>query len=84
MISETLEQYLLSRLDEHVDDLDFEDIKEMEEFKELMIEQITEGADLIEICSLMEITKAKVLEYFPEEIIRESMMEIYGYAEYEH
>ena len=82
-MSETIEQYLLDNLEQHLDDLDFEDEEEMEDFKKLMIEQINEGSDLIEICSLMEIPKSKLLEHYTEEFINQSMMEIYGEEEYE-
>ena len=82
-MSETLEVYLLNNLDKHIDDLDFDDDEEIEDFKKLMIEQITEGSDMIEICSLMEVPKSKLLEYYTEEFIKISMLEIYGSEEYE-
>jgi len=82
-MSKTLERYLLDNLDQHIDELDFEHEQEIEDFKNLMIEQINDGSDLIEICSLMEVPKSKVLEYFDEDSIKRSMMEIYGNEEYQ-
>lgn len=82
-MSEPLQEYLLNNLDEHLNDLDFDDEEEREDFKKLMIEQINEGSDMIEICSLMEVPKSKLLEYYTEEFIKQSMMKIYGSEEYE-
>jgi hypothetical protein len=82
-MSEPLQEYLLNNLDEHLNDLDFDDEEEREDFKTLMIKQINEGSDMIEICSLMEVPKSKLLEYYTEEFIKQSMMKIYGSEEYE-
>jgi len=82
MPKETLIDYLLNRLDDHLDELDFQDEDEREEFKILMISEISKGKDLIELCNLMEIPKSKVLEYFDEEEIEDAMIEIYGDGEY--
>jgi len=85
-MSETLKQYLLEKLEDHVDDLDFEDDEERDEFEDLMIEQIAiaKSVDLIEICNLMEIPRSKVLEYFDDETIKQTMIEIYGDEKYEY
>ena len=83
-MSEMLKQYLLEKLEDHVDDLDFEHDEERDEFEDLMVEQIAiaKSADLIEICNLMEIPRSKVLEYFDDETIKQTMMEIYGDEKY--
>jgi hypothetical protein len=82
-MTEPLQEYLLNNLDNHIEDLDFDDEEEREDFKNLMIEQIGEGSDIIEICNLMEVPKSKLLEYYTEEFVKQSMMEIYGNEKYE-
>ncbi|MDX1806856.1 MAG: hypothetical protein R3267_07510 [Paenisporosarcina sp.] len=81
----SLEGYLLSRVDEYVERFAQQeglDSRQKEEFKQSTEMGILRDEDLVVMCKYMGIPKEKVLEYFSEEDIIDSMQTTFNEDEY--